>query len=159
MIRMDVSQAINQLLVEMAKSITGLKQVMLSDSTGLVISKVTKERDSTDFEGIASISTALYLGMTSLDLGELGFSQSVFSGGKLILFGISKNYVLVVITNRNTSIKKLRYYIEKVSNKISEQLDLLHKSEQIERKQEEISKREGFISDEELSSILDELSF
>ncbi|MHA1971850.1 MAG: roadblock/LC7 domain-containing protein [Candidatus Hodarchaeales archaeon] len=156
---MDVSQAINRLLVEMAKSITGLKQVMLSDSTGLVISKVTKEKDSTDFEGIASISTALYLGMSSLNLGELGFSQTVFSDGKLVLFGIYKDYVLVVITSKNTSMKKLRYYVEKVSNKISEQLDLLLHAEQIEQKQEEISQRKEFISDEELNRILDELSF
>ncbi|MHA2227531.1 MAG: hypothetical protein ACXAC8_20100, partial [Candidatus Hodarchaeales archaeon] len=64
---MDHSIALNALLVKFLRNSTGVKQIMLSDATGLVISKVSKEKETfltTDFEGIASLSSALYLGVS-----------------------------------------------------------------------------------------------
>lgn len=156
---MDISLSINALLMDVMKSVHGLKQIMVSDSTGLVLAKISKEKDTTDFEGIASISTALYLGMASVKLGELGFSQTIFSDGNLCLHGISKTYVLIVITQTSTPIKQLRTAMEKISDSISKQLELYYQSLKIERKQEEVCLKEGFLSDSELDAILNELSF
>ena len=146
---MDHSIALNALLVKFLRNSSGIKQIMLSDATGLVISKVSKEKEallSTDFEGIASLSTALYYGISTLNLGKLGFSITEFSNAKLCLLGITKDYVLITIINRNTSTKKLRYLLKKLSKEVSRQLDFLRESEKIEVKQQEIYKKSEEVS-------------
>ncbi|MHA2246740.1 MAG: roadblock/LC7 domain-containing protein [Candidatus Hodarchaeales archaeon] len=157
---MDINNAINALLVKFMKSTPNVKQIMLSDATGLIISKVTKgEGKYSDFEGIASISTALYLGMTELKFGKVGFSQAEFPDSNLCLFGVSKEYVLIAITHKNASIKKLKSSIKTLSVKISEQIYLLKASERIESKQNEFYEKSVGLSKDDYDKLLDELSF
>ncbi len=157
---MDINNAVNDLLVKFMRSTPGVKQIMLSDATGLVISKVTKESGShSDFEGIASISTALYLGMSELKLGELGFSLSEFPENNLCFFGVTKEHVLIAITYKKASIKKLKSSLKRLSTKVSEILDLLKTSIIIETKQQEIIEKSVGLSNEDFEKLLDELSF
>ncbi len=157
---MDINNAVNALLAKFLKSAPGVKQIMLSDATGLILSKVTKNTGRySDFEGIASISTALFLGMTELKFGEVGFSQTDFPDSNLCLFGVSKEYVLIAITHKNASIKKLKSSIKALSVKISEQIDLLKTSERIESKQKEIYEKSVGLPKDDYDKLLDELSF
>ncbi|MFX1507306.1 MAG: hypothetical protein ACFFDC_14585 [Promethearchaeota archaeon] len=121
---------------------------------------MTKENGKfSDFEGIAAISTALYLGMSELKLGKLGFSLSEFPESNLCFFGVSKEYVLVAITFKNVSIKKLKTSLKCISTEISQQLEFWKKAESIESKQEEIIEKSVGLSKEEFDQLLDELSF
>lgn len=157
---MDINNAINDLLVKFMRSSPGIKQIMLSDATGLVISKVTKETgNQSDFEGFASISTALYLGMSELKLGPLGFSLAGFPENNLCLFGVTKEHVLIVITYKNISIKKLKASLRVLSEKITYQLDLWKAAERIETKQQEIIEKSAELSKDEFDKLLDELTF
>jgi predicted regulator of Ras-like GTPase activity (Roadblock/LC7/MglB family) len=156
---MDINNAINGLLVNFMKSTPGVKQVLLSDATGLVLSKVTKDDTFSDFEGFAAISTALYLGMSELKLGKLGFSLSEFPESNLCFFGVTKEYVLVAITFKNVSIKKLKTALKNISTEISQQLEFWKTAEKIESKQEEIIEKSVGLSKEEFDQLLDELSF
>jgi len=157
---MDINNAVNELLVKFMRSTPGVKQILLSDATGLVISKVTKEGGNfSDFEGFAAISTALYLGMSELKLGKLGFSLSEFPESNLCFFGISKEHVLVAITFKNAPLKKLKASLKEISTEISQQLDLWKTAEKIESKQEEIIEKSVGLSKEEFDQLLDELSF
>ncbi|MFX0014007.1 MAG: roadblock/LC7 domain-containing protein [Promethearchaeota archaeon] len=156
---MDINNAINDLLVKFVQSAAGIKQIMLSDATGLVISKVTKDVNHSDFEGFASISTALYLGMSELKLGPLGFSLADFPENNLLLFGVTKEHVLIVITYKNISINKLKTSLRVLSEKISQQLDLWKTAENIEMKQQEVIEKSVGLSKEEFNQLLDELSF
>ncbi|MFW9903427.1 MAG: roadblock/LC7 domain-containing protein [Candidatus Thorarchaeota archaeon] len=157
---MDINNAINNILVKFMRSTPSVKQILLSDSTGLVISKVTKEEGKfSDFEGFAAISTALYLGMAELKLGKLGFSLSEFPESNLCFFGVSKEYVLVTITFKNVSIKKLKASLKNISTEISKQLEFWKTAERIESKQEEIIEKSVGLSKEEFDQLLDELSF
>lgn len=156
---MDINNAVTALLTKFMRSTSGVKQIMLSDATGLILSKVTKNRRYSDFEGIASISTALYLGMTELKFGEVGFSQADFPNCNLCLFGVSMEYVLIAITHKNASIRKLKSSIKALSVKISEQIDLLKTSERIESKQKEIYEKSVGLPKDDYDKLLDELSF
>lgn len=156
---MDINNAINDILVKFMKSTPGVKQVLLSDATGLVISKVTKDDQFSDFEGFASISTALYLGMSELKLGKLGFSLSEFPENNLCFYGVTKEHVLVTITSKNASLKKLKAALKTISTEITQQLDLWKTAEKIESKQEEIIEKSVGLSKEEFDQLLDELSF
>ncbi|MHA2291246.1 MAG: roadblock/LC7 domain-containing protein [Candidatus Hodarchaeales archaeon] len=159
---MDHSIALNALLVKFLRNSTGVKQIMLSDATGLVISKVSKEKETfltTDFEGIASLSSALYLGVSMLNLGKLGFSFTEFSNAKLCILGVTKDYVLIAIIDRNTSTKKLRSSMRKLSKEVSNQLDFVRESEKIEVKQQEIYKKSQEVSKDDFEKMLEEFSF
>ncbi len=157
---MDINNAVNALLVKFMKSTPGVKQIMLSDATGLVISKVSKEIGKySDFEGIASISTALYLGIAELKLGKLGFNQSEFPDSNLCIFGVTNEYVLIAITQKKMSVKRLKSSIKTLSTKVSVQLDLLKISEKIETKQQEIIEKSVGLSTEDFNKLLDELTF
>ncbi len=157
---MDINNAVNDLLVKFMRSTPGIKQIMLSDVTGLIISKVTVETGSqSDFEGFASISTALYLGMSELKLGPLGLSLADFPENNLCLFGVTKEHVLIVITYKNVSIKKLKVSLKSLSDKISQQLDLWKAAEKIETKQQEIIEKSVELSQEDYEKLLDELTF
>ena len=159
---MDINNALNAHLTKFMKSTPGVIQIILSDATGLVLSKVTKSGSAetfSDFEGIASISTAIYLGMSELKLGELGFSQMDFPYFNLCLFGVTKEYVLVAITHKNASLKKLKANVKGLSVNVSEQLELLKMAEMITLKQEEVYEKSVGLSQEEYEQLLDELTF
>ncbi|MFX0124375.1 MAG: roadblock/LC7 domain-containing protein [Candidatus Hodarchaeota archaeon] len=157
---MDINNAVNDLLVKFIRSTPGIKQILLSDATGLIISKAAKEDGKfSDFEGFAAISTALYLGMSELKLGKLGFSLSEFPDSNLCFYGVTNEHVLVVITFKNASIKKLKTSLKAISTEISQQLDLWKTAEKIESKQEEIIEKSVGLSKEEFDQLLDELSF
>ncbi|MFX1286517.1 MAG: hypothetical protein ACFFB5_22970 [Promethearchaeota archaeon] len=157
---MDINNAINDLLVKFIDVTPGIKQIMLSDATGLIISKVTKETGiHSDFEGFASISTALYLGMSELKLGPLGFNLADFPENNLCLFGVTKEHVLIVITYKNISIKKLKAALKALSSNITQQLDLWKAAEKIETKQQEMVEKSVKLSQEDYEKLLDELTF
>lgn len=162
---MDISTAVNAILVDFIRSTRGIKQVMLSDETGLVISKVSKEvRDDIDFEGLASIATATYLGIGMLkgdlaDLGDPGFSVTDFSYGNLCILGLKDGYIIITITHKNTSFQKIKQSLKRTSNELSKQLDLLKTSKRIEKQQivyNEIAKKKN---SEDLEKILQDLDF
>ncbi len=156
---MDINNAVNDLLVKFMRLTPGVKQIMLSDATGLVISSASKEGQFSDFEGFAAISTALYLGMSELKLGKLGFSLSEFPDSNLCFYGVTKEHVLVAITFKNASIKKLKASLKVLSHEISQQLDFWKTAERIESKQEEFIEKSVGLSKEEFDQLLDELSF
>ncbi|UCE15070.1 MAG: hypothetical protein JSV04_07790 [Candidatus Heimdallarchaeota archaeon] len=161
---MDVNNAINKLLVEFMKSTPGILQILFSDATGLVLSKVTNmDTAESDFEGIASISTALYLGMAELNLGELGFNQAEFSDRNLCLFGVTREYVLIAITRKKAPVKKIKAAMKELRQEVSTQLNLLKTSQTIEIKQEELYEKSKTLSEDdfnkELEKLLDELTF
>ncbi|MHA2227174.1 MAG: hypothetical protein ACXAC8_18300, partial [Candidatus Hodarchaeales archaeon] len=114
---------------------------------------------TTDFEGIASLSSALYLGVSMLNLGKLGFSFTEFSNAKLCILGVTKDYVLIAIIDRNTSTKKLRSSMRKLSKEVSNQLDFVRESEKIEVKQQEIYKKSQEVSKDDFEKMLEEFSF
>lgn len=162
---MDISQAVNAILVGFIKSTRGIKQVMLSDETGLVISKVSKElRDEVDFEGLASIATATYLGIGMLrgdlaELGDLGFNLTDFKYGNLCILGLKDGYIIIAITHNNASIQKVKQSLKRLSIDLSKQLDLLKTSKGIEKKQiayNEIAKKKN---SDDLEKILQDLDF
>lgn len=160
---MDVNNAINAILVEFMKSTPGILQILFSDATGLVLSKVTTEVGASDFEGIASISTALYLGMAELNLGEPGFNQAEFSDRNLCLLGVTREYVLIAITQKNASVKTIKESMKALREDVSTQLDLLKTSQRIEIKQVELYEKSKTLSEDdfnkELEKLLDELIF
>ncbi|MFX0183016.1 MAG: roadblock/LC7 domain-containing protein [Candidatus Hodarchaeota archaeon] len=153
---MDVSQAVQSILVRMLKSARGLQQVMLTDSTGLVLAQVAKEEVSFGIEGIGALASALYAGMqeqgeSMMSMGQLGMIISEFAEGKLIMQGLTQNYVLIGITRPRAKIKLVRDTIKKYIKSLGEQIKLLKTSEVIEKHQEE-----GF---EALEDALRELDF
>ncbi|MFW9897135.1 MAG: hypothetical protein ACFFD7_15125, partial [Candidatus Thorarchaeota archaeon] len=60
---MDVSQGIQAILLKLLKSTRGLQQLMLSDSTGLVLAQVSKSQYDFGIEGVGALASALYSGM------------------------------------------------------------------------------------------------
>lgn len=153
---MDVSQAVQSILVEMIKSAPGLQQVMLTDSTGLVLAQVAKEEGNFGIEGIGALASALYAGMqeqgqSMMNMGQLGMIISEFAQGKLIMQGLIQNYVLIGVTRPRARIKQVRNTIKRYIRSLREQIQLLRTSEVIEKHQEN-----GF---EGLEDALKELDF
>ena len=135
---MDVSVGISQILTKLLKSSPGLQQVMVTDSTGLTIASVSKSSDNLELEGIGALTTALFLGMNyqgdELNLGALGFVFSEFSGGKLILQSVTRDYVLVGILSQRASIQKIKNTLQRYMSLIVDQIQLLRTSQDVERK-------------------------
>lgn len=135
---MDVSVGISQILTKLLKSSPGLQQVMVTDSTGLTIASVSKSSDNLELEGIGALTTALFLGMNyqgdELNLGALGFVFSEFSGGKLILQSVTRDYVLVGILSQKASIQKIKNTLQRYMSLIVDQIQLLRTSQDVERK-------------------------
>ncbi|MFX0170513.1 MAG: roadblock/LC7 domain-containing protein [Candidatus Hodarchaeota archaeon] len=138
---MDVSQAIQSILVDLIKDAHGLQQVMLTDSTGLVLAQVTKEEVNFGVEGIGALASALYAGMreqgqSMMSMGELGMIISEFAEGKLIMQGLVQNYVLIGVTRPRTKIKQVRNTVKRYIKSLRDQIQLLRTSEVIEKHQE-----------------------
>ena len=135
---MDISLGITQILIKLLKSTPGLQQVMVTDSTGLTIASVAKTSDNLELEGIGALTTALFLGMNyqgeELRLGELGFVFSEFSGGKLILQSVTRDYVLVGILSQKASIQKIKNNVQRYMTPIVDQISLLKTSQDVEQK-------------------------
>ena len=135
---MDVSLGITQILIKLLKNTPGLQQVMVTDSTGLTIASVAKTSDNLELEGIGALTTALFLGMNyqgeELRLGELGFVFSEFSGGKLILQSVTRDYVLVGILSQKASIQKIKNAVQRNMLPIVDQIQLLKTSQDVEKK-------------------------
>jgi len=135
---MDVSVGISQILTKLLKSSPGLQQVMVTDSTGLTIASVSKSSDNLELEGIGALTTALFLGMNyqgdELNLGDLGFVFSEFSGGKLILQSVTRDYVLVGILSQKASIQKIKNTLQRYMSLIVDQIQLLRTSQDVEKK-------------------------
>ena len=135
---MDISVGITQILTKMLKSSTGLQQVMVTDSTGLTIASVSKTSNNLELEGIGALTTALFLGMShqggELRLGELGFVFSEFSGGKLILQSVTRDYVLVGILSQRASVQKIKTILQRYMSPIVDQIQLLRTSQVVEKK-------------------------
>ncbi len=135
---MDVSIGISQILTKLLKSAPGLQQVMVTDSTGLTIASVSKTSNNLELEGIGALTTALFLGMShqggELRLGDLGFVFSEFSGGKLILQSVTRDYVLVGILSQRTSVQKIKTILQRYMSPIVDQIQLLRTSQVIEKK-------------------------
>jgi len=135
---MDVSIGISQILTKLLKSSPGLQQVMVTDSTGLTIASVSKTSNNLELEGIGALTTALFLGMShqggELRLGELGFVFSEFSGGKLILQSITRDYVLVGVLSQRASVQKIKTIIQRYTSPIVDQIQLLRTSQYVEKK-------------------------
>jgi predicted regulator of Ras-like GTPase activity (Roadblock/LC7/MglB family) len=153
---MDVSQAVQSILVELIKSAPGLQQIMLTDSTGLVLAQVTKEEVNFGVEGIGGLASALYAGMreqgqSMMSMGELGMIISEFAEGKLIMQGLAQNYVLIGVTRPRAKIKQVRNIVKRYIKSLREQIHLFKASEVIEKHQ-----KTGF---EGLEDALKELDF
>ncbi|MHA1443734.1 MAG: roadblock/LC7 domain-containing protein [Candidatus Hodarchaeales archaeon] len=135
---MDVSIGISQILTKLLKSSPGLQQVMVTDSTGLTIASVSKTSNNLELEGIGALTTALFLGMShqggELRLGELGFVFSEFSGGKLILQSITRDYVLVGVLSQRASVQKIKTILQRYMSPITDQIQLLRTSQHVEKK-------------------------
>ncbi len=135
---MDVSIGISQILTKLLKSSPGLQQVMVTDSTGLTIASVSKTSNNLELEGIGALTTALFLGMShqggELRLGELGFVFSEFSGGKLILQSITRDYVLVGVLSQRASVQKIKTILQRYMPPIADQIQLLRTSQHVEKK-------------------------
>jgi predicted regulator of Ras-like GTPase activity (Roadblock/LC7/MglB family) len=160
----DISQAVNAILVDFIKSTRGIKQIMLADETGLVISKVSKElRDDVDFEGLASIATATYLciGMWrgEFELGDLVFNLTDFKYGNLCILGIKDGFIIIAITHNNASLQKVKQSLKRLSIDLSKQLDLLKTSKGIEKKQIAYNEMAKKKNSEDLEKILQDLDF
>ena len=138
---MDVSIGITQILIKLLKNTPGLQQVMVTDSTGLTIASVSKKSDKLELEGIGALTTALFLGMNyqggELKLGNLGFVFSEFSGGKLILQSITRDYVLVGVLSQRASVQKIKNTIQRYMSPIVDQIKLLRTSQVVEDKIEQ----------------------
>ena len=163
-ILIDLSNELHRLMVNTLKSTPGMRQVILTDATGLIISKAIKmnknpKKITMDFEGIAAISTAIYLGLDSgeTNLGNIGFSVTEFSYGKFCLLGFSQEHVITSIISRNASLTKVRSSMKRLSQNISKTLELL-KASQIKI---EPTNNEANVKDEKDSfdRILDDLDF
>ena len=135
---MDVSIGITQILIKLLKNSPGLQQAMVTDSTGLTIASVSKTSENLELEGIGALTTALFLGMNyqgeELHLGELGFVFSEFSGGKLILQSVTRDYVLVGIISQKASIQKIKNTVQRYMTPIVDQIQLLKTSQAVEKK-------------------------
>lgn len=163
---MDISQAVNAILVDFIKSTRGIKQVMLSDETGLVISKVSKElKDDFDFEGLASIATATYIGIGMImrgdlaKLGDLGFNLTDFAYGNLCILGLKDGYIIIAITYKNAPLQKIKQSLKRLSFELSKQIDLVKTSKRLEKKQEVFNKIAENKSSDDFEKILQDLDF
>ncbi|NHJ02429.1 MAG: roadblock/LC7 domain-containing protein [Candidatus Heimdallarchaeota archaeon] len=163
---MDVTSELHRLILKTVKTTPGIRQMILSDTTGLILTTISKERPKgeeafVDFEGVAAISSAMYLGLGSkeLDLGDLGFSITEFSYGRLFLLGISKDYVLSCITNSDASPQSIKVSMRALSRSLSEKLDLLKASKRIKQHEDEFFEKAKILSDEEFNKLLDDFSF
>jgi predicted regulator of Ras-like GTPase activity (Roadblock/LC7/MglB family) len=137
-IKLDISIAITQILIKLLKNSPGLQQVMVTDSTGLTIASISKSSNNLELEGIGALTTALFLGMNyqgeELRLGELGFVFSEFSGGKLILQSVTRDYVLVGILSQKASVQKIKSTIQRYMSPIVDQIKLLRTSQDVDEK-------------------------
>jgi len=135
---MDVSIGITQILIKLLKNSPGLQQAMVTDSTGLTIASVSKTSNNLELEGIGALTTALFLGMDyqgeELHLGVLGFVFSEFSGGKLILQSVTRDYVLVGVLSQKASIQKIKSTVRRYMSPIVDQIQLLKTSQDVEKK-------------------------
>ncbi len=163
---LDITSELHRLILNTVKGTPGIRQIILSDTTGLILATITKEKPSedestVDFEGVAAISTAMYLGLESreIDLGDPGFSITDFSYGRLILLGISKDYVLSCISYTNASIQGIKIAMRALSRSLSEKLELLRTSKKIKRQEDEFFEKAKTLSDEEFNKLLDDFSF
>lgn len=157
---MDVSQAIQEILIKILKS-AGLQLIMITDSTGLVLSQVARETDDIGLEGIGALASALYTGMqeqggSMMRMGPLDIMISEFANGKLVMQGVAHDYVLIGVTNPRVSIQKVRNALKKYNKKIADQIQLLRTSQFIE----EFQKKEEYEGLEDaLKDALKELDF
>ncbi len=135
---MDISLGIHEILIRLLKSTPGLQHVMLTDSTGLTIANLSRSSNLLELEGIGALTTALFLGMGyqggEMKLGELGFVFSEFSGGKLVMQSIAKDYVLVGIISDTASVQKVKTRIKRFLDPILHQIDLLKTANKVEKK-------------------------
>jgi predicted transcriptional regulator len=69
-----------------------------------------------------------------LRLGELGFVFSEFSGGKLILQSITRDYVLVGVLSQRASVQKIKNILQRYMSPIVDQIQLLKTSQYVEKK-------------------------
>jgi predicted regulator of Ras-like GTPase activity (Roadblock/LC7/MglB family) len=144
---MDISQAVQEILMKLLKSSRGLLQIMLTDPTGLVISQVSKKQNNYGLEGIGGLASALYFGMREqgeslMNLGTMGFMISEFSTGKLIMQGIGMDYVLIGVTNPRTNIRRLRNAVKRYKKELTYQIDLLKTSYALKERAEAMSQKE-----------------
>lgn len=160
----DLSNELHRLMVKTLKSTAGMKQIILTDATGLIISKATKMSKNPkvitmDFEGIAAISTAIYLGLDSgeINLGKIGFSVTEFSYGKFCMLGFSKEHVITSIISRNSSLTKVRSSLMRLSKEISKTLELLKTSHSILKPKDKNIQVKN--EKDSFDKVLDELSF
>jgi hypothetical protein len=112
---------------------------MLTDATGLVIGQVSRQQDSEslyNLEGIGSLACALYSGMqeqgdTFLKIGKLGFMISEFAKGKLIMQGVTPEYVMIGITRPRTNIQRIRKAFNQIRSELLDLIHLLKKAKEI----------------------------
>lgn len=112
---------------------------MLTDATGLVIGQVSRQQDSEsifNLEGIGSLACALYSGMQEqgdvfLNIGKLGFMISEFAGGKLLMQGVTPEYVLLGITRPRTNIQRIRKAFKRIRPELLDLIHLLKKAEEL----------------------------
>ena len=138
---MDISLEIHNILVKLLKASPGIQQVMLTDSTGLTLANVSRKSSILELEGIGALTTALFLGMNyqggEMLLGSLDFIFSEFSGGKLIMQSITRDYVLVGIISSRASIQKTKTTIKRFTQPLSNRISLFRTSQLVEKKIEQ----------------------
>jgi len=140
---MDVSQAIQGILIKILQN-ARLQLIMITDSTGLVLSQVSREAEDIGLEGIGALASALYSGMQEqgggmMRMGPLDIMISEFAAGKLVMQGVAHDYVLIGVTHPRASIQKVRNVLKRYNKKIAGQIQLLRTSqfyEQIKTKEE-----------------------
>ncbi|MFW9778703.1 MAG: roadblock/LC7 domain-containing protein [Candidatus Heimdallarchaeota archaeon] len=140
MIVLDISTGLHAILIQLLKSSNGLQQIMLTDATGLVIGQVSRQQDSEtpyNLEGIGSLACALYSGMqeqgdTFLKIGDLESMISEFADGKLIMQGVTPEYVMIGITKPRANVKKIRESFHQIRSDLLRLIQLLKKAEEIE---------------------------
>ncbi|MHA2298495.1 MAG: roadblock/LC7 domain-containing protein [Candidatus Hodarchaeales archaeon] len=133
---MDYLPLVQTILVKVLKSERLIQAVLLTDRTGLIILSVSKEqRVGAHALGMGSLASALFCGADAQGkdlLGNLEMSISEFIDGKIFLMGTGPKAIMVVISGKLASIKKIRRSMKRYSGNIQQLLASLYSVEEVD---------------------------
>ena len=119
----DLIPQIQKYLVKILKSERMVQSVVLTDSTGLTLTSVSKDKEVISHSSaIGSLACALYSGSAAHGqdlLGNLELMLSEYKDGKIFLKKIQRNAIIVVVTKIRANLYKIRYAMKRYGKEIS----------------------------------------
>ena len=122
------TKSFDNILSKIIKSESGIKKVILVESTGLTLASVSKfSYFPADVDGIGAIASAVFCASEeqgkNLELGDLDIVTSEFTGGKIFAASCGTKGVLTLISDPDINIGLIRLILKRSGEELREILD------------------------------------